>query len=215
MASSNRRDLMAECNPKAAPLEVFTEVCCRECHNPECVRSLFGKSRFEGRVNTWLERLFTEVPRMPMQDPRFALFSAQKFLTIDVGGPIEVSSSPWFDPRDLEVPAPVARPVAALVAAAQPEPTRASAPVERAVEKEPQAVELQAPVRSSERKSLPPHMILANTQPPKGQMIGQRVPPPAVDKWAGPVSTTPVSPTDAPPVVIKTGATVKLGGSGV
>jgi hypothetical protein len=203
--SHNRTDLLPECNQKAAPLDLFVAECCLRCINPECTRSQFGKSRFDARVQNWFERLFENVPKMSPQDPRFALFADKKFLTLDTSRPIEVNTSTWFDPRDLE---------------ASPAP-RVSAPPVVAPEPEAQGVAptpsvLSRPPSPSGSKVLPSHMILANTSMQQDQMVGKHtLPATPRDNWSGPVSMEPATGSDKPSVVVKTGATVKLNGSGV
>ena len=96
-----RRDLMGECNEQGLPFDVFASSWCSRCLNLECTRSIAGKSKFEARVSNWEERLFLKPPVMPVDDPRFAKITAQRFITIDVGRVPEVNSS-WVDPLDLE-----------------------------------------------------------------------------------------------------------------
>jgi len=96
----SRRDLLRECNDKGAPLDEFQTGFCSRCVNPECSRSLYGQTRFDLRVNTWEDRLFSKVPQMDPSDPRFRTISGQKFLTLDTGRVPEIRGS-WDDPRDL------------------------------------------------------------------------------------------------------------------
>ena len=73
------RDFFNECNNMGVPEEDFRRIWCIRCVQPECHRSHKGKSRFEARVSTWEERLFTGVPRMPETDPRYHVLASQKF----------------------------------------------------------------------------------------------------------------------------------------
>lgn len=203
-----RRDLLPECNGSNAPLDIFAESCCKFCINAECSRSQFGKTKFDQRVSTWEERLFSKVPRMNPADPRFTLISGQKFLSLDVGRVPEVGSS-WMDPRDLEAqqgplgaapPAPVVNVEAAVVTQA---PTQASdQPVS------PPAVT--APKLVSRR------MVLGNTPSQSGTVLPGGASPstPSADPWAAP-TPAPATATETPANVVKPGATVKLRGSGV
>jgi hypothetical protein len=74
-----RKDFMKECNNLGSPLEDFKLFFCDRCFQPECTRSNYGKSRFDQRVTTWKERLFTKVPRMEPGDPRFLDITHQQF----------------------------------------------------------------------------------------------------------------------------------------
>lgn len=192
MPDRNRRNLLSECNLNGAPLAIFSAECCARCINPECTLSMVGNTKFDLRVNTWEERLFTKVPRMSQQDPRFTMISGQKFLAIDTSRMPEVHTGNWIDPQDLEKPQP-------------PPPSIApSAPPTEALSEVPP---------TSGRKVIPRHMLLANAPPQAGKMLQTGSVPP-VDRWAGPVA--PPSTVDSPPApIVKPGARVKLRGSGV
>jgi len=198
--------MLPECNLNGAPLDVFVAECCQRCINPECTRSQFGGSKFDQRTGTWLQRLFTEVPKLQPNDPRFQAIAGQKFLTIDAGRTPEVRSTVWVDPRDLETASaqvtapPVVEPTPSLVVAtaeAQPETL------------DPPATNTPQP--TPPRKSVPRHMVLANAPSQSGKIIRPETSSaPPKDAWAGPLASP-----DANITVIKPGATVKLGGSGV
>lgn len=76
---SDRRDNLSECNNLKVPVEDFKLFWCNRCLQPECTRSLYGKTKFEQRVTTWLDRLFLNVPRMDTGDPRFSDISRKEF----------------------------------------------------------------------------------------------------------------------------------------
>ena len=202
---AKRLDLLSECNGNAAPIDVFTTECCARCINPECTRSQFGTSKFDQRVSTWFQRLFEEVPRMDPRDPRFTVIAGQKFQIIDVSRVPEVNTtSAWLDPRDLDKPQ--AQPLAPSV----PSPPVVDQP---AVVQVQVAAPVEAPPPAGGSKSLLRHMVLANTPAPPPQTLKPMTPSTAqTDRWAGPLPS-PAPEKSAP--VVKPGATVKLGGSGV
>ncbi len=203
----NRRDLLAECNMVGAPLDVFSAECCAFCINPECTRSGFGKSKFDVRVGTWAERLFTNVPRLDQRDPRYQSIHAQKFLTLDTSPAPSINSS-WLDPRDLEKApaAPVAR---------APEPLPAPAPAAPVAEAVPQPnIQEVAPAPAGPapliQGPIPRHMVMANTPVRAGKMLNDSTAQPKKDPWAAPLPPPPVEST-----LVQPGAKVKVGGSGV
>jgi hypothetical protein len=123
------RDLYGECNDKEMPLVEFQAGWCSRCMSPECTRSLHGKTRFDVRTETWLERLFLHPPTMAADDPRYAGIAAKKFLTIDMGRTPEVRSD-WVDPNALVQPVEVGPPAEIAVVSA-PIPTPAQGNVLR------------------------------------------------------------------------------------
>jgi hypothetical protein len=190
------RDLLRECNDRQAPLDEFQQGFCGRCINPECSRSLYGQSRFDVRVNTWEDRLFTNTPRMDSTDPRYNEFAGKKFLTLDTGRTPEIRGA-WVDPRDVPADASVPAAVSVVV---PPEPRIIEVP---AVE---EPMPPTTPARNPAR--VPTHLLLSNTPAPRGVMVGQ--PPPeaaARDPWA-----PPEAPKDP---VVAVGSRVKMGGSGV
>jgi hypothetical protein len=74
------RDFLAECNNLGVTEDEFRGIWCIRCVRKDCVRSHQGKSKFEARVSTWEERLFTNVPRMPESDPRYPKLADQDFV---------------------------------------------------------------------------------------------------------------------------------------
>lgn len=214
-----RRDYLGECNEHHVPLDQFQEQFCGRCVQPECSRSQFGKTKFDQRVSTWEERLFTQVPRMPSSDPRFVQISAKQFKMFDPGPTPSVStSSAWMDPRDIvEPPAPQV-----IVEPQQAAPV----PVEEDVltdlaEKVPEstAPAVVQPQNTVETRKALHQLALTNTSGQGGRMLGG-APPPAPkaapvpkDAWE-PAKEQPKPSSDEP--VVRRGATVRLGGgSGV
>lgn len=93
------RDFLGECNAQGEPLVDFQATWCAFCLQPECSRSMAGKSLFDRRVRTWEERLFTAVPRMNPNDERYPHIAAKRF----VGVPGSEERTPevgsgWVDP---------------------------------------------------------------------------------------------------------------------
>jgi hypothetical protein len=94
-------DFIDECNEHKMPLEDFRGIFCICCFQVECTRSQAGKAKFDQRVSTWKERLFTQVPRLDPEDPRYALITSQRFITLDTGRAPEIEGS-WIDPLTVE-----------------------------------------------------------------------------------------------------------------
>lgn len=92
-------DYYSECNPQNAP--DFGEAVCARCIQPECSRSLIGKSSFTKRVSNWEERLFTNPARLPETDPRYAEIASQKFVSIPV------ATGQWVSLNETAVEQPV------------------------------------------------------------------------------------------------------------
>jgi hypothetical protein len=187
-----RVDLYGECNVVGAPVEAFAEECCKHCINPECTRSAFGKTKFDQRVSTWVERFFTQVPRMDQGDPRFEKISAQRFLAINQA--LTVNSA-WVDPRDLSENLPV------------PAPSIIVAPPPPAPIVEPEPLLIMPPTAPANKN---PTLTLPNTPVKQGQMLQPPVGAPTPAKsWDSPPATTDTAGVR----VVKSGAKVKLGGS--
>ena len=186
---SDKRDWLHACNSQKVPLEDFKATFCDRCFQVDCTRSLAGSSRFEERVASWKERLFTQVPRMDAQDPRYSQLRAKKFLEINTGPIPEVGGS-WVDPRDLDET-----------------PKISQAQESQALEKTLPAQELEVPNPPEPRPSL------MNTTFQQGQMLGKRQPPAAVpvkDAWEVPVKKS--SEPGSGSKVVQPGARIKLGG---
>jgi hypothetical protein len=157
---SDRQDFLgSQCELGGLSIPDFQEAFCSRCSQPECSRSMYGKTRFDQRVQNWHARLFA-APTMNPADPRFKVITSQKFMSIDVSGPAHVSSA-WLDPNEVEEPKSI------VVSAALDAP-----PVEP-------VVEVLAP-----RRVLP----VVNTPFQNGMMIGPSTPAPAKDPWAAPVA---------------------------
>lgn len=185
-------DLYVECNRGQAPEEIFREACCVRCVNPECSRSMYGKTRFEDRVQNWHERLFANVPRMDQGDDRFGKIAGQRFILIDPSSP--GTPGDWVDPRDLETKTTIQVPRSfAVKPPASPEP----APTPVADVPQPTV-------------NVPVELATVNTPVKSGQMLPQKSPEkPAAGEWVTPAAPTPHQVPDAQ--VIKSGARIKIG----
>src|SRR5689334_9448477 len=118
---AEKRDHLQLCNEANIPMQEFTAGWCSRCFQSECTRSIFGKSKFDARVQNWEDRLFRSVPRIDPSDGR-AQGIAKKFL--DVPNQTQGASA-WVDPRDLEP--------TKLISVPNPPPIE-KAPVQAAVE---------------------------------------------------------------------------------
>lgn len=195
---TTRRDWVKDCLSEVAskgtqisPQELKTSFC-DFCAQPECTRSLFGKSKFEQRVSTWKERLFTQVPRMKEGDPRFEAIASKGFILIPPEALLPKSSGNWLDPRDVE---PVSVSVPEKIEDLTPAPAQ----------EEPQA-------QPDPEPAAPPPMsrevVLINTPVQRGLMLPggtQTGPRPQRDQWDAP---QPVRPGEK---VVQRGATVRFG----
>lgn len=207
----NRRDLLRECNDKDVPLEDFSRQFCVRCLQPECSRSLVGKSKFEQRVSGWEDKLFKQPPRMDLSDPRYEIIRGKRFQEVQTGPVLEIGRGPWQDPRDLAEPkaaAPALKPAASV---APPSPS--AEPVQD-VEEEGPATDPTPPEAKAEETPATPSATppARNTPFRQGQMIaGANAPAPKTnpvyDPWAAP------KPSQADGLqVVKPGARIKLGG---
>lgn len=97
------QDQIKECNDQNVPLSDFQRTFCNRCLNEECTRSSLQGDRFARRTSTWVERLFTETPRMDSSDPRFQPLSAQNFVEV-VGRESRIPEigQNWIDPLNPE-----------------------------------------------------------------------------------------------------------------
>ncbi len=206
---TSRNDYLSVCNDKSVPEKDFTMSFCNRCTQKDCNRSQYGTSPFDRRVNTWEDRLFKDIPRMSKDDPRYLPLVSVDFKAIEeVRTTVAFDVPKWFDPRDIPSSA-VAEPVADLplpvtskeeVAKVNPTP-----PLKEEQEVEPP--KLTAP----HAKNLPRDLLLLNTETSTFTLPG--APKQAVaDKWSGPVGKGE-APSSVP--VVKKGATIKFGGSGV
>lgn len=191
---------MSECNEFGVSAQDFEAQFCFRCLQPECSRSQHGKSRFEARIGNWEQRLFTSIPRMPESDPRYITLHTKKFVDIDPGRIPEIGRAPaaWIDPRDLDV-APESPQSSGQPKNREPEP-EAPAPLASVA---PEAQEEPRPAPTAVPK-------LMNTPVQQGRMIGGSKPAPPRDPWEvkAPTETTGIK-------VVKPGARIKIGGSGV
>lgn len=190
-----KRDLIKVCNDQNVALKDFQAAFCIRCLNRECSRSSMSSDQFSNRTSTWVERLFTNIPRMDSQDPRFKNLSAQNF--IEVPGkesrPLELTSE-WVDPLN-PVPQEPPPEVSAPVPATNPEPIP-----------EPEVSES---IEEPEPKAKPAgHNLSMNTPNRNGVMIGSAQKPAEaapVDPWAEP--TKPEPPTGN---VVRPGARIRF-----
>ena len=99
--SANRVDYLRECNEHSVPLDDFHQQFCVRCFQPECTRSKSGTLKFDQRVSTWLDRLFLNVPKLDIDDPRYNSLANQKFITVDTSRTPEIRGD-WIDPENLQ-----------------------------------------------------------------------------------------------------------------
>lgn len=191
---------------------------CSRCFQPECHRSLTANDKFTQRTRTWYERLFAEVPRMSEQDPRFVQIRSKKFLDFDGARIPEVGraqpQSSWVDPRDLDESPP--SPQVQSLEEPPPkilEPPPEPQPVEKAPEPPIQQKPPETPPQPEPPPSVVPVQVPANTPFKQGQMLGQQQhvkQKSPRDSW-----DVPKAPETDGLKVVKPGAKIKLGGSGV
>lgn len=198
---TTRRDWVKDCISEVAAkgtqlsLPELKASFCDFCAQPECTRSLFGTSKFEQRVSTWKERLFTQVPRMQEGDPRFSAISSKGFILIPPEALLSKSSGSWLDPRDV-------KPVSVSV----PESVKGEESSPAPAQEEP------APAQPAPAAPTPEPMsrevVLINTPVQRGIMLPggtQTGPRPQRDQWDAP---QPVRPGEK---VVQRGATVRFG----
>lgn len=92
---SSKNDFLKECMSELPPIPIdeFNKGYCLLCGNHDCSRSAANNSKFEIRVNSWKERLFTNVNRANDRDPNFESIRQKKFLPIlNNGGPINIET---------------------------------------------------------------------------------------------------------------------------
>jgi hypothetical protein len=195
MAGMARKDWVGSCNNKGQPLADFSRAWCARCLNPDCTRSLHGKMQMDVRAATWEQRLFTEVPLLRPEDPRFGAVTRQSFAHIEVGRTPEIRTD-WTDPH--ETPTVPERPP---VMPADKEPAEESPT-------SPEATPAPRPEGfQTESPALSPPLYGANAPNQGGRMLQGRPATPVSDPWAGPVIPRP-----AGGLVVTPGAKVRLGG---
>jgi hypothetical protein len=193
---TQRKDWMGDClgdlaKKAGSPLtpQELKASFCDFCTQPECTRSLHGTSRFERRVSTWQERLFTQVPKMDARDPRFSDITSKGFVIIDQQAFAKPSGGDWVDPRDLKstsVSVPEAVKPETVVSVEEPVVTVPDEPTTRTVPRE---------------------VILMNTPAQRGIMLpgGSQQLRPQRDAWDAPQLVKPGE------KVVQSGATVRFG----
>jgi len=192
----DKRDWLHHCNEFVVPNEDFELQHCGRCFQAECTRSLHGKGQFDHRVATWEERLFTETPKLDEGDPRVEVIRAKKF--VEIGPAPEVGLSAWEDPRDLQDTSPEQ----AVVDLDEQGPAKAPE-----LDDFPQEPQIQ------QQSTAPVMDRPMNTPAQSGQMVGGHDKPvqkPVVDPWEPKKEAT----LDGGQVV-KPGARIRFGGSGV
>ncbi len=75
-------DYLRECMESVGnpPIDAMTKNWCLHCAERGCERAGAKKLSFDGRVATWRERLFLNVPRADEEDPRYDNVRGRKFL---------------------------------------------------------------------------------------------------------------------------------------
>jgi len=174
--ASERRDLYGECNVDGATLDQFTAECCSRCMTSECSRSLLGGGKFERRIQSWEDRLFTNPPQLDPKDPRYMKIQGQRFLTLDVGRTPEIRSSGWIDPL-------------------APAETQEAAPIS------PPSL-ISVPAAPSSKLVLPRRLSGANAPDQSGKMVGAPAAP-SRDPWAASSLPPTTDPTISPGGTVK------------
>lgn len=177
---------------------------CARCFQHECTRSQYGKSKFEIRVNSWEDRLFKKTPRMDEADPRFEIIRSKKFVEIDPRPAPEVGQGAWVDPRDLD-DNPKAKALAEFDAVARD-----------VGELETTVLATSEPKLDDPAPEPKPQKAVApmNTPNRPGQMVGGREKPEAKPAQADPWEPKK-EPAPSKEQVVKPGARIRFGGSGV
>jgi hypothetical protein len=197
-----KSDQLGICNNLGIPEEDFRLTFCNRCLSEECTRSQLSQGgAFEQRVRTWHDRLFSDVNKMPPEDPRFQTISAQKFVTIPVGQPLEIRGN-WVDPRELQEPVeigPVAsEPSPEPVSVAPPENPKPSLPAE------PPSEPVPSPVTVPEKPVMPTQPL--QTPGGVGRMVSGGPPKKTSDPWE-PVGVS----REGTEKIVSPGARIKLG----
>jgi len=219
-----RLDYLRECNDQQVPVEDFRLAFCVRCVQPECTRSAHGTTKFDQRVATWEERLFSKVPRMDPTDPRIREIQAKQFKMFNP--PVQAIGTPsaWLDPRDLAEPDPVPQDSEPPPAVEEEEPIPETEPAPVPIPEEPLKVPespepAPQPVAASTKPmvkatttKLSPDLLQMNTPKQSGRMLPGKPATAPKDPWAAP---EPPRKTEQGVVVVKRGATVRLGGNGV
>jgi len=211
-----KTDYIGDCNNHGVPLEDFRLTFCERCIREDCSRSMLSQGgHMEERAAHWHERLFTDVPRMDADDPRFKGIAAQKFMAIPVGATPEVGGQDWVDPRELREPEPVPVPQAIEPPQPAPEPEPEAVPEPVAAPRPPTPepplqLEPPPPPEPVEKTtSEPAPMQVLQTEGGTGRMIGGAKPP---EKKSDPWEPAGVS-SKGTDKIVAPGAKIKLGSS--
>ena len=73
------KDHLYECNDKKLPAVEFMQIFCNRCRNSACQRAGWGKSVFQNRVSTQVERLLENPKYADMGNPKYAQIRAIDF----------------------------------------------------------------------------------------------------------------------------------------
>ena len=217
-----RRDNLGECNQLKVPIEDFKTFWCNRCLQPGCTRSLYGTTKFEQRVTTWLDRLFLKVPRMETGDPRFRDISSKEFRPVlgswEISSEIPTASETPDQPTSfLAVPTEEVL----IQEASGSEGTQSQPEIEEPVRSEGLDIPRKNPSKSGIEA-----LALMNTANRSGLYLPGSQPSPTEsvngsglsnkpsvkglsrnDPWAAPEQRHPSE------VVVEAGATIRLGGS--
>jgi hypothetical protein len=155
---NTKPDYLRECMSGfgTVPIDAFSKAFCLVCANRECARSAANGMKFDRRVHTWYETLFSQVPRADDNDARYDTLRAKRFMPITPA--IEVNTpDPMPMPIIQEISPPIITPEAPDII---PKPSP-MAPVVQEVEGPP------TPPKTVE---IPPNVT--NTPFVQGTMIG-------------------------------------------
>lgn len=217
---AEKRDWLSTCNDQNVPVNDFKLAFCDRCSQPECTRSMFGTTKFDKRVGSWEARLFSDVPRMDKKDPRYLPIAGSNFKMYDlerVPSNFQAKSqADWLDPRDLpELPAEETEAFVAESTTQTPEPELPSEPEPDIIQEVSRPLSEKFPTSKPPAgvRNLPHSLLLMNTPTQSKVLSGAPAPLPKADPWAGPVPTE--GGTLPAAQVVKKGAKIKFGGSGV
>lgn len=206
------RDLLEECNSGQfkVPEGDFERQFCSRCVQPECSRSIKGESRFEKRVTTWKTRLFDQVPQMNPSDPRYLKIQQTSFIQIPVDSPASVSVGSGWDASTTQKVEHVQVPE--VVAVSPETSTQFDGQIRQDIEPVSNEAE-RTPFPQAKR----PAVFNTPVQPARmlaGASRAQETP--KGDPWAtsSPATVAPPPAVGTGEMIVKKGATVRLGGGG-
>ena len=68
----SKKDYIYECNDKKLPVVEFMQIFCNRCRNSACQRAGWGKSMFQNRMSTQVERLLENPNFADLENPKYA-----------------------------------------------------------------------------------------------------------------------------------------------